>query len=73
MEKIILFSQEKQDSKERTDQNVSNTQIRNMSFILQGATKGSIAGIVAEGRYVQSPLIERLIWQSVMAWRGKLE
>lgn len=38
-----------------------------------GATKGSIAGIKAEGGHVQSSLVRKLIWQSVMACRDKQE
>lgn len=44
-----------------------------MSLILWGATKGSIAGVKAEGGHVQSPLGEKLIWHRVMAWRDKQE
>lgn len=37
------------------------------------ATKGSIAGIKAEGGHAQSPLEGKLIWPRVMAWRDKQE
>lgn len=40
---------------------------------MSGATKGSIAGIKVEGGHVQSPLVGKLIWHSVMVWRDKQE